>query len=52
LQLRAIAALVRNTRGKHPMDFSKLKTVKVEREDGITWVILNRPEKDKRVCLD
>src|SRR5262245_14446987 len=27
------------------MDFSKLKNVKVEREDGITWVILNRPEK-------
>ncbi len=27
------------------MDFSKLNNVKVEREDGITWVILNRPEK-------
>ena len=27
------------------MDFSKLKNVKVEREGGITWVILNRPEK-------
>ncbi len=27
------------------MDTAKLKTVKVERDDGITWVILNRPEK-------
>ena len=27
------------------MDFSKLNNVKVEREDGITWVILNCPEK-------
>jgi trans-feruloyl-CoA hydratase/vanillin synthase len=27
------------------MDFSKLRNVKVERDDGITWVILNRPEK-------
>ena len=27
------------------MDFSSLKNVKVEREDGITWVILNRARK-------
>src|SRR5262245_21463644 len=27
------------------METKTLQTVKVEKEDGITWVILNRPEK-------